>query len=1728
MSIIHRATTRHPYSSGAGRTYFWLAVAIFLGLGTVWAADGEPLDPNSGAAQADLIVRMTVESEASKAEAIQWAQTYGFPIRYDDGQRVCELMAVWKDRPVYYATDNVNAAISTTADRIRDMVPWQLDGSGVVVGLWDESVARATHQEFLASDGQRRVQAGDAGGSSPHTTHVAGTIGATGIDPAARGMAPATRIQSFNWNYDASKMAMWTAYGPGQSNSIYVSNHSYGLIGGWVKFSTSEATGHAGWHWTGLWGGAKSYDDWFGTYHPTARQWDDVAYTKNYYLAFAAAGNERTDNPPLGETVYYWKSGLWYSIVYSPDTCPPGDGAAKGGYDTICGPGVAKNIMTIGAVGDAVADGARSLADANMATFSSWGPTDDGRIKPDIVTNGIRLYSADSNSDESYATHSGTSMASPGATGSAALLVQLYHQLFPGKSMRASTLKGLIIHTADDLGRPGPDYQFGWGLMNARAAAELIQRQSDESAGSVIVEGRLTSNNPMDVNPDDAYYFYADANEPIRITLCWTDPPAAAVIDYDNRSPRLIHDLDLRVTGPEGSTTYCPYVLDPADPCAIARTGDNKVDNVEQVYIGAPSEVGLYKVFVNYKGQLAKGEQHYSIISSAPLFAQRPPTSEDMSVYTSVSTALTITLKATDDALPKPPASLTYTIVSLPQHGSLAYQTGTPITQPGKLANYASQVVYTPAGGYIGGDSVLFYADDGGTAPAGGASNTAVVTISVKDLVTREYQVAESADDGSALSWNRFQGTLDRVLRVGQYVTGMRFQGIDIPPGAQITGAYLKVRSETPGAVDGSIQAEATGNAANLTGQGRNVLDMTRTQAAVSWNWTGKEPASIWYNSPDCSAIVQEIVGRPEWKAGNAILLIYSGTRTGSKDKDIAFYSRDHSAAYAPRLEITYTTKSGTSAGPGQNRPTASDVETYVCANTPVPILLDATDDGLPEPLRFAISSLPGHGSLAFVNGIPIKEPVSFADSTSRVIYTPDPGFSGGDSFTFRADDGGSAPTGGKSNVAAVTLKVRHMVTREYQVITQEDDAYGADDKTIVFSETLSVGQPSSAMRFRNIDIPQTSEIISARLKISMDTTSIQKSIEGTLYAQAVGDTYDFNYPELQIPELPRTQASIPWVWDVGQMWPRETYCPSPDLRAVIQEIIDRQDWFAGNSMVILYAGDTYNGQNLQFFACDTPFSRRAVKLQITCAPAEREPAGSHSGKEHPPSAKSVSLTVALNGSATISLDAVDDDLPTPPGKLTYTVASLPKHGVLELPDGSRITTVPLTLVDNRSEVVYKPQPDFTGGDSFTFYADDGGTAPTGGRSNTATMTISVRNATICSFQVTASADDASVLKSDAENRVSDTILRVGGYSSGMRFRNINIPRAGTIIGARLQVCTDALDLGNPIEGLIQAEAAGNAADFAGPQRHIWNLTRTKGSRIWKWTAGEYKGWYSSPDFSEVVQEILNRPDWSEGNSIAITYLGNAGVARDVEFFSYDKGPAYAPKLEIIYVSGVQPASYWQFEEGGGDIVRDSTGNRDGTVHGAQWTIGRVGGGLAFDGIDDYVALPYNDPVWLPRGDFTIAFWVYFNTGDATHYVSANEIVVDLNCAKSSDPANELGSNIQRRLGTRQICFQMTTLDNPDEDLYTKTIFDKDRWYHVAAVRQGALQQIYVNGELDNSRDCSSSPIDYTGNWDDDRVNLGAYSTISRTSGFFNGKLDEVALFYKGLSATEIRQVYAR
>ena len=538
-------------------------------------------------------------SKLLKRKAEIWALARSMPLRFTREGVLHELMAVVDGHPLYNITLNENAAISTAADVVRDTAPYNVNGANNTVGIWDGGHARATHQEFVG-----RVTTNDNGGSSGvhyHSTHVCGTIAAAGVVAAAQGMAPQVMINSYDWNDDEAEMANRGAALPNQAGKLYLSNHSYGSGVGWDSSGT---------YWP--WDITVTADSWFGRYSSFSREWDDIAYNAPYYLICKSSGNDRNDEPSNGSTVYYWK-GSWVAITYTNGVHPAGDGLYKGGYDCIPHKGVAKNILTVGAVYNAVLSGTRYLPNATMSTFSSWGPADDGRIKPDVVGDGVSLYSTGSGSDIDYIYLSGTSMASPNVCGSALLLIELYRGKHSFNVCRASTLKGLLIHTADDLGNPGPDYIYGWGLVNTKSAADIILKDAAGDPEAFLYEGLLNSSNSA-----DDFDVIIDGTEPLTATICWTDPPGVSTTAHDNRTPVLVNDLDLRITTPGGTDRF-PFTLSYLNPSATAVTGDNSVDTVEQVFIDVGAAPGTYTVKVSHKGILTDGQQNYSLVVSGAI-----------------------------------------------------------------------------------------------------------------------------------------------------------------------------------------------------------------------------------------------------------------------------------------------------------------------------------------------------------------------------------------------------------------------------------------------------------------------------------------------------------------------------------------------------------------------------------------------------------------------------------------------------------------------------------------------------------------------------------------------------------------------------------------------------------------------------------------------------------------------------------------------------------------------------------------------------------------------------------------------------------------------------------------------------------------------------------------------------------------------------------------------------
>ncbi len=278
------------------------------------------------------------------------------------------------------------------------------------------------------------------------------------------------------------------------SAGIFVQNHSYGT----------------------------AIENFYGS---VAAAYDDHTYTHSEELHVFSAGNDGQEIPTDGP---YADLGTYGNLT--------------GNFK------MAKNTLLVGATNE----------EGQVVSFSSSGPTYDGRIKPDLVAYSI----------------TGTSNATALTSGVAALLLQGYQQWY-GETPTAALLKAVLISTADDLNSPGPDHRSGYGAVNAYKALENI-RSNRFVTGTV--DGGTDQNFTITVPPSTKF---------LKATLVWTDAPAEV-----NSNKALVNDLDLTIVDGQNNT-YMPWVLrtDPSLSAleTAATTGIDRLNNVEQILITDPA-----------------------------------------------------------------------------------------------------------------------------------------------------------------------------------------------------------------------------------------------------------------------------------------------------------------------------------------------------------------------------------------------------------------------------------------------------------------------------------------------------------------------------------------------------------------------------------------------------------------------------------------------------------------------------------------------------------------------------------------------------------------------------------------------------------------------------------------------------------------------------------------------------------------------------------------------------------------------------------------------------------------------------------------------------------------------------------------------------------------------------------------------------------------------------------
>jgi hypothetical protein len=982
--------------------------------------------------------------------------------------------------PTMSGTNDSNRAV-TEANTVQS-APYNLDGTGVTVLVYDGGTARATHQDFSG-----RLTVRDSSGMHYHPTHVAGTIGGDGTASGGqfRGMAPGVILESYGFEVPGGLSQGFLYTDPGDIEDDY--SEAIGLHGADIS-NNSIGTNTA----------PNGYPcEWEGNYGVTATVIDTIVrgdasnplFTTPFRIVWAN-GNERNSG----------RCGTTYLT-----TAPPA-----------CG----KNHITVGAL---------NSNDDSVTDFTSWGPCDDGRIKPDLAAPGCQsngdegVTSVDDSSDTAYLTICGTSMAAPTVTGLSALLMQDYRVQYPGEpDFRNSTLKTLLAHTAYDVANTGPDYQSGYGSVR-------IQQAIDHMRSGNFLEDTVSQGDVF-----RAVLVVSPGASDLKVTLAWDDVPGVP-----NTNPVLVNDLDLHIYSPSG-TRYYPWTLDPNNPATPAvRNAEDHINNIEQIVVDNPT-AGGWTIEV-HGFNVPQGPQPFSLAGSPLLVncsdqglialdrvkytcdgmatirvvdcglntsdsvidtinvtiasdtepggetVQLTETAAEAAAFLgtiSLSTAdaggvlqisagdtITATYVDADDGMGGTNVTVTDTAtvdctdpiitgvqaVNLePRSADITFNTSEPAATTvrygsscGNLANSANgAIVGTSHSIAITGltDNTAYYfavdaVDEAGNAvtdDAGGACYS-FSTPDIPNFFTEEFGSGFDLDN-LVLTFTP-NGTVDEYAACAEPITEL-----PTDPSGGTTLSLSDDDYETVNLSGASVVFYGTNyttfypasNGYVTFGTGDDDYSESISEhfaiariaplfddfnpssgGTVSWKQLADRVAVTWqdvpeYNTTNASTFQVEMffdgmirIAYLDVAANDGIAGLSEG-----QGVDPDFYATDLSA-----MGVC-----------GPKPPVAAPVSVSTPANRSKSIVLDGSDDGLPDPpaaIAYVVTSLPSKGSLSDPNGGVISAaPYTLAAYGQTLTYEPSTNLYGSDGFMYKVNDGDVAPDGGDSEEVPVSITI--------------------------------------------------------------------------------------------------------------------------------------------------------------------------------------------------------------------------------------------------------------------------------------------------------------------------------------------------------------------------------------------------------------------------------------------------------------------------------------------------------------------------------------------------------------------------------------------------------------------------------------------------------------------------------------------------------------------------------
>lgn len=462
----------------------------------------------------------------------------------------------WIEKYMQPVTFNDLAADITNVSYVQNT--HGLTGSGQIIAVADTGLDTGVDNATMHDDIEGRIVSlnawwdDNADDQNGHGTHVAGSVLGNGANSSGQyaGMAPMAQLVFQALQYDGSDPYY---------NGALLTPTDLSLL--FQQAYNDDAKIHSN-----SWGSSGSD---YGEYTSNSQHVDNFTWNNPDMLIVFAAGN------------------------YGPS------------QNTVSPPGTAKNALTVGASQSSSMGGDIN----NIASFSSRGTTDDGRIKPDVVAPGTWIISTASSlatytypAGANYAYMSGTSMATPITAGTAALVRQYYMDNESLLSPSAALIKATLINGATNMGLSTNDQ--GWGRIDIGNSLFPTSSHAIQYYDNIS----LTTSQSWNVS-----YYINESRIPLKISLVWTDRPSAPFA-----GKTLVNDLDLNVTGPDSNY--------------LGNDGDS-INNVEQVKITSPP-VGLYTITINGTN-IPQGSQPFALVMSWSLDVYSPSITDEFPVNNS-------------------------------------------------------------------------------------------------------------------------------------------------------------------------------------------------------------------------------------------------------------------------------------------------------------------------------------------------------------------------------------------------------------------------------------------------------------------------------------------------------------------------------------------------------------------------------------------------------------------------------------------------------------------------------------------------------------------------------------------------------------------------------------------------------------------------------------------------------------------------------------------------------------------------------------------------------------------------------------------------------------------------------------------------------------------------------------------------------------------------------------